>query len=378
MAARYNGVVQRHTSLTALLAVSFLYVATVAAQPAVRRGTTILALRSYSGFYHQQVVSIVGEITGQADRLTIGNDEGSLRVLMQNAAPEGRVEARGQLLDIGRMSQDDPRLIPFNLLDRVRSAYPDRWPRPGEELVLVVSGTVPTPPATDITRPPLRSVAMEPEKFVGRRVTVIGQFRGRNLFGDLPESPVNDKWTFVIRSADTAVWVSGVQPKGKTFNLDATKRLDAGRWVEIAGTVRSAKGLTWIEGASIELAKAPSETATTVDVAPPPAPVEVLFSAPTQGETDVSPDTRIRMQLSRDVDVASLKDHVRISYTGAAADQPPLAFATNYTVATRALEIRPLQPWQRFSEVRVEFLEGIKGTDGGVLKPFTLAFTTGG
>jgi hypothetical protein len=28
--------------------------------------------------------------------------------------------------------------------------------------------------------------------------------------------------------------------------------------------------------------------------------------------------------------------------------------------------------------VKVEFLEGIKGTDGGALAPFTLTFTTGG
>ncbi len=361
-----------------LALVSLLAASAVTAQPAVRRGTTILALRSYAGFYHQQVVSVIGTLSGTVDRASIGNEDGSVEILIRDV-PEGLVEARGQFLDIGRMAQDDPRLIPFNLLDRVRATHPDWWPRPGEQLVLVVSATAPPPTATDIAQPPLRAVAMQPEKFVGRRVTVIGQFRGRNLFGDLPESPTNDKWEFVVRLADTAVWVTGLQPKGKTFNFDAGKRLDAGRWVKIAGTVRTGKGLVWIEGATIELAQAPSEGAAVVDVpAPPPPPVEVLFSAPAEGEDDVRPDTRIRMQLSRDLDPASLKDHVRITYTGAAADAAPVAFTATYTKVNRALELRPLQPWQNFREVNVEFLEGVKGTDGGALKPFTLKFTIGG
>ncbi len=96
-------------------------------------------------------------------------------------------------------------------------------------------------------------------------VTILGQFRGRNLFGDLPEAPLSNKWQFVLRSADAAVWVMGLQPKGKTFNFDPNKRIDSGRWVKVAGTVRTAKGLTWLEGTSIELAQAPAETATEVD-----------------------------------------------------------------------------------------------------------------
>ena len=60
------------------------------------------------------------------------------------------------------MSQDDPRLIPFNLLDRIRAAYQDRWPKPGEELILILGSTAPPPAATDVTAPPLRALAMEP------------------------------------------------------------------------------------------------------------------------------------------------------------------------------------------------------------------------
>jgi Bacterial Ig-like domain len=355
------------------------------AQPAPRRGTTIAALRNYAGFYHQQTVSVIGDIARQGELMFVSSDEGRIRLLVRDAPKEERTEVRGTLLDVGRMTQDDPRLIPFNLLDSIRAAYADRWPRPGEELVLVVTGTIDPPPSSNVTTPPLRSVAMDPARFVGQRVTLLGQFRGRNLFGELPEAPVSDKWSFVLRSADAAVWVVGLQPKGKTFNFDPGRRIDTGRWVKITGTVRTAKGLSWLEGSAIELAQEPTETAVEVVLPPPPPPaVEVLFSAPTEGETDVRLDARIRVQLSRDLDESSLKGHLRITYsTSDSADrgepQPPsVEFTTSYAKENRALEIRPVGPLERFRRVKVEFLEGVKGTDGGVLAPFTLSFTTGG
>jgi len=139
------------------------------AQPQPRRATTITAIRNYPGFYHQQTVLVVGEVKGAAERATIGTDEGAITLVTRDAPREGRVEARGQLLDIGRMSQDDPRLIPFNLLDRIRRAYQDRWPKPGEELMLLLGGSAPPSTATDATAPPLPRPAREPGVKGGRR-----------------------------------------------------------------------------------------------------------------------------------------------------------------------------------------------------------------
>ena len=192
---------------------------------------------------------------GHAERATIGTEEGAITLVARELPREGKVEARGQFLDIGRMSQDDPRLIPFNLLDRIRAAYQDRWPKPGEELMLLLGGTAP-PPGGD-RRHRLRRCARwrwSPRRFDGQKVTITGQFRGRNLFGDLPEAPAQNRFQFVLRSSDAAVWVMGVQPKGRTFNFDPSKRIDTGRWVKVQGTVRTAKGLTWLEGTSIDLA----------------------------------------------------------------------------------------------------------------------------
>jgi hypothetical protein len=359
--------------------------AVVGAQPQPRRATTISALRNYPGFYHQQTVLVVGEVGGTVERATIGTDEGAIGLIARELPRDKKVEARGQFLDIGRMSQDDPRFIPFNLLERIRAAYQDRWPKPGEELLLILSNTVPPPGATNVSVPPLRSVAMEPARFENQKVAIVGQFRGRNLFGDLPEAPVQNRYSFVLRSSDAAIWVMGLQPKGRDFNFDPSRRLDSGRWVKVQGTVKTAKGLTWLEGTTIELTPEPQQTTTEVEInVPPPPPVEVLFTAPTQGEADVRSTERIRMQLSRDLNPETLKDRIRITYSSTdsrergEAQPPTVAFTTNYVKENRALEIRPTEPLERFRVVTVEILPGVKGTDGGDMPPFKLTFTTGG
>ena len=80
-----------------------------------------------------------------------------------------------------------------------------------------------------MTAPPLRAVAMEPARFEGQNITIVGQFRGRNLFGDLPEAPAQNRYQFVLRSSDAALWVMGVQPQrqGIQFRSGQAHRLGA-------------------------------------------------------------------------------------------------------------------------------------------------------
>src|SRR5688572_4099233 len=111
----------RRPAFALAVACSLLFV-DASAQPAARRGTTIAALRSFPGFYHQQTVSVVGAVKGETpENALLVNDEATIRLIARELPREGKVEARGQFLDIGRISQDDPRLIPFNLGDRVRA-----------------------------------------------------------------------------------------------------------------------------------------------------------------------------------------------------------------------------------------------------------------
>jgi hypothetical protein len=357
----------------------------VDAQPPVRRATTIEAVRAYAGFFHGQTVAVLGAVTRRGAELTIGTDAGFLKLAGRQMPDEGPAEVRGVFYDIGRLNSDDPRLLQLDLRDYLVRAYGDRWPRPGEELVLSVTRAEPPPAASSATTPSIRTVALAPQRYVDQRITLVGQFRGRNLYGDLPEAPTSERWDFVVRAADAAVWVTGVRPRGKGFAFDTTRRVDTGRWVRVAGTMRYARGLVWMEGTTIELADAPGDEPLEVAVPPPPLPpLQVLFTSPSEGEVDVRLDATIRIQFSRDVDPSSLKDRMQIRYAPAAATtdrpepQPPgVGLTFNYTPATRGLEIRPTEPLLPLRQVILETLEGVHGPDGAQLAPFTLTFRTG-
>lgn len=231
---------------------------------------------------------------------------------------------------------------------------------------------------------PIREVVVEPDQFVGKTVSVVGQFRGRNLFGDVADVPDREQDGFVLRSGDAAIWIFGVRPRGKDFSLDPTRPADAGLWLKVTGTVERARGSIWIKGHQVERASPRDDSAVAIAVAFPPAPIDVVFSAPVAGDVDVRLTARIRIQLSDDVDAKTVQDHVRLSYSTpdsierGEAPPPAIPFSVNYVAETRAIEIVPASPLERFREVTVELLDGIKSTAGGVLKPWRLTFTTGG
>jgi hypothetical protein len=140
------------------------------------------------------------------------------------------------------------------------------------------------------------------------------------------------------------------------------------------------------EAGSLTLARPPQETITTEEPIRVPAgpPPEVIFSTPSEEETDVLQNANVRIQFSRDIDPASIKGHVRARYLGAETAErgepttPSAEFTTQYNGANRVLTIHFAKPLERFRTVKVELLEGILGTDGQPLKPWTLTFSVGG
>jgi len=372
---------------TAAVLTALALAAIASAQPATRRPTNIAALAAYPSFFHNRPILIVGTVTTTDKGMRVADDNGSIRVLSKGTAvPDGLDEIRGEFWDIGRMKADDPQLSGFDL-ERTFGIDPGgAWPRPGEVTAII---------ATNVSQaqlpaaPSIRSIVLFPSRYVDQKVTVSGQFGGRNLFGDLPDAPGKSRYDFVLRSSDSAIWVSGAQPKGKGFNFSLDSRLDSGRWLEITGVLKTGRGLEWLEvsGDGIQLGKAPSEAppveAEPIRVAPAPRP-EVVFSTPTQGESDVSMSTNVRIQFSRDIDPSTLKGHVKASYLESQTrergepDTPTAEFTTQYTAATRVLELRFTKPLERFRTIRIELSEEIVGTDKQTLKPWTLSFDTGG
>jgi hypothetical protein len=178
-----------------------------------------------------------------------------------------------------------------------------------------------------------------------------------------------------------------MRPKGKDFDLALDARLDTNRWLTLRGTVQHGRGLQWLdaEAGTLALARAPTETRDEepirVPAGPPP---EVVFSAPTQDETDVLQGTSVRIQFSRDIDPATLKGRVRAAYLQSQTVErgepatPAAEFTTQYNAPNRVLELRFAKGLERFRTIKIELQEGIAGTDGQPLTPWTLTFSIGG
>jgi hypothetical protein len=360
--------------------------AVVLAQPATRRPTNIAALKQYPGFYHNRPILIVGTVSTTDKGVRVSNDDGSFTVLFKGSAPDGLDEIRGEFWDIGRMKPDEPQLASYDLLRTFGVDPNGAWPRPGEVTAIVATNIA---QAVLPAAPTIRALVLHPSRYVDQKVTVTGQFSGRNLFGDLPDAPGKSRFDFVLRSSDSAIWISGAQPKGKGFNFSLDSRLDSGRWLEVTGTVKAARGLEWIDVApdGIQLGKAPTDTLPAeteqVRIAPAPRP-EVIFSAPTQDETDVSMSTSVRIQFSRDIDQSTLKAHVKPHYLEAQTIEkgepvtPAVEFTSQYVGPTRVLELHFTKPLERFRTIHIDLTDEILGTDKQPLHPWTLSFDTGG
>ena len=369
-----------------LLLVFVVAAATVSAQPATRRPTNIAALVAFPSFFHNRPILIVGTVATTEKGTRVSDDSGSIKVLVKGSAPDGLDEIRGEFWDIGRMKPDEPQLSGYDL-QRTFGVDPNGpWPRPGEVTAIIATNISQAPlPAN----PSIRAIVLHPSRFVDQKVTITGQFGGRNLFGDLPDAPGKSRYDFVLRSADSAIWISGQQPKGKGFNYSLDSRLDSGHWLEVTGVVKMGRGLEWLDVApdGIQLGKAPTDAPPVetepVRIAPAPRP-EVVFSAPTQDETDVSMSTNVRIQFSRDIDQATLKNHIKAHYLEAQTVErgepttPAAEFTMQYTAATRVLELKFSKPLERFRTIHIDLTDEIIGTDKQPLKPWTLSFDLGG
>jgi hypothetical protein len=364
----------------AALAVAVATVA-VGSSAESRLAATPEALVTSPVFFHgkQIVVRCDVEAAGTLTRLT-GTSKPVFVFWREPPGVTRNSEIRGEFWDLGRLERSDPRFSSLDFRPILDAASNGQWPAREQVFLILGASTADSPlPAT----PTIRALALAPDPYVGKGVTVTGRFRGANLYADLPQGAgTKGRWDFVLQSADAAVWVTGVRPRGKGFDLDINSRVDTGRWLSVAGTVRREGPLPFIEATSIAEAAAPTET--TVEIAvPPPAPEpvpHVVFSVPSSEETDAERAAPIRIQFSRDMDARSFRDHVRLSYVGpepaGATPMPPLT--VRYIEGNRALEIKPAAPLDRYRTVKVELLQGItSAVDNQPLTPWSMTFTTG-
>ena len=350
-----------------------------------RRAATLDALDRHPFFFHGQEVILVTDAAGEEVLTWLVSDDDGVRLLALDVPPppdgvRERLEVIGTFYDVGRLDEDDRRLagLPIRRISETLLRKP--WPARGELPLVVATSSRPaaTPSATT-----LRSIVLDPGRYLDQGVTVIGRFRGRNLYGDLPEAPDESRWDFVLRSADAAAWVVGREPKGDGFELDVLARVDTGRWLEVTGAVRVEDGMVLVDAGALALAEPVADR-------PPPAaavetrlpPPEVIFSAPLADDVDVPRDTTVRVQFSRDMDPDSFDGQVRVRYArpggpevDAGAEDVPLELA--YRGRNRVLEIRFEHELERFRSVVVELLDGVTANDGTPMPPWTLSFFVG-
>ena len=355
------------------------------AQSAGRRAATLASLSGSPIFFHGQEVVVQADAVRDGVLTYLVDGEERLVALDVPPPPAGtaeRLEVSGRFYDVGRLEPGDSRTggLPFARISELLLGKP--WPGVGELLVLAASdmrGVAGTPAVT------LRTLALDPAAYLDRAVTVTGRFRGRNLYGDLPRPAGRSRWDFVLASVDAAVWVVGREPKGDGFELDVQARIDTGRWLRVTGRVESQAGMVLIDAAELALADPPATPRPRPRAAarrgPPP---EVIFSAPLPDDTDVPPDTTVRIQFSSDMDPDSFEGRVAVSYGGrqpaggADAGGEGLTFETFYRARNRVLELRFDAELEPFRTLDVRLLDGITATDGQPLPPWALSFFVGG
>ena len=204
----------------------------------------------------------------------------------------------------------------------------------------------------------------------GQLVRVVGKFRGRNLFGDLPARSMRRVDDWVIKDSLFAVWVTNKKPKGDGFELDPSIRRDSSRWIEVIGRPATRNGVVIIEAAQVSLTQPPTPQA---DAAPPPPlperakiPPMIVFSLPLDGDADFDFSGRIMVQFNNDMEETSFKGRVGLRYEGPAFPGDPgfEGMRVSYDPGSKALIVDPGSPILRGRILNLVLLTGIVDVDG--------------
>jgi len=221
----------------------------------------------------------------------------------------------------------------------------------------------------------LESLIRSPGTRDGQTVKVVGKFRGKNLYGDLPVRSQRDSSDWVIKDDLFAVWVTGRKPKGSGWELDTGLRRDTGKWVEVIGRIESRGGVTYIRAIQVNLASPPSATAEAKPPPPPPerpkVPAVVVFALPLDGEREVPRDSQFIVQFSKDMNEDTFKGHIQLRYAGPTlpGDVTFDSIKLKYDGGRRALTVDPGDALRPGRQVELLFLLGIADIDGLPLAP---------
>ena len=359
---------------------------TSASSQTIRRSASIDGLQQHRVFFHREEIVVVTDVIAEGVLTWLVNDDDSSRILGLDIPPlpsgtRERLEIIGTFYDVGRLDEDDQRLSGLPIAQISQELLRKTWPAIGELLIVVANSTS---PALEPDTTTLRNIVLEPHRYIDNGVTVTGRFRGRNLYGDMPEAPETSRWDFVLHSVDASVWVVGKEPRGDGFELDVMARVDTSKWLEVTGDVLLEDGMVLIKAGTINLSRASTDRALSAPRSDTPnlPPPEAIFSAPFADDIDVPTDSTVRIQFSRDMDDTSFNNNVHVQYSGPTSEtlnaESAITFQLAYRRRNRVLEIRFDQELERYQNVHVELTDGITSSDGSPLLPWMLSLYVGG
>jgi hypothetical protein len=224
--------------------------------------------------------------------------------------------------------------------------------------------------ATEATSVKLPELIADPDAVKGRLVRVVGQFRGRNLYGDLPAPSFRHRLDWVLKDGRAAVWVTGRAPRGRDFKLDPDVQDDARTWLEVVGRAVRRDGQVVVRAEKVALVPAPSaaRVKTVRIVGGSGVRPVVVFSLPLDGDR-IRSDARFVIQFNKYMDDDSFSGRVVLRYADAPAEGGFATMKLAYDEGKRALVIDPGMALEAGRRLECRLLPGIVDADGLALVP---------
>jgi hypothetical protein len=100
-------------------------------------------------------------------------------------------------------------------------------------------------------------VVADPSRFEDSDVTLVGRYRGANLFDDLPATTRLEEDDWVIADGDAALWVTGKPPRGDGWRLSLSDESESRWWIEVRGRIEVRDGIPYLQAKQLRLRPAP-------------------------------------------------------------------------------------------------------------------------
>jgi hypothetical protein len=185
---------------------------------------------------------------------------------LDQVAGERRIEVRGIVRRIREKEYVGPTRVDLDLVeDPALPPMPPPLHAQGGPRISITVFAIRNRTNPETTRPKevgggvSWQILQEPAAYLGKKTRIYGQFRGGNLFGDLPAGSARTKEDWVLMDGDTPIWVTGKAPRGQGWKLDLGYKGDSKNWLEVEGKPEVLNGIVYLKASRVLMSKAPGK-----------------------------------------------------------------------------------------------------------------------